>query len=215
MDGDCDVTIVGAGIAGASLAAQLAPQARVALVEREAQPGQHSTGRSAAMFMESYGPPQARALTRASRAFYAAPPAGFSDVPLLSPRGVLYVAWNGQQALLDETERRLSGGGSSVDRRSAAQALAAVPVLRAAGLLGALAEPDAMDIDVHALHQGWLRAARRAGAALHCGAELAAATPDGAGWRLTLADGRSWRCTVVVDAAGAWADEVATRCGAA
>ena len=78
-----DIVIVGAGIAGASLAFALAPQARVLLLERESQPGVHSTGRSAAMFMESYGTPQVRALTRASRPFYVQPPDGFCDTPLL------------------------------------------------------------------------------------------------------------------------------------
>jgi choline dehydrogenase-like flavoprotein len=87
-----DAAVVGAGIAGASFAYTLAPHARVLLLERESQPGMHSTGRSAAMFMESYGPPQVRALTRASRAFYTRPPSGFSEVPILSPRGALYVA---------------------------------------------------------------------------------------------------------------------------
>ena len=93
-----DFAIIGAGIAGASLAWRLAPHGSVLLIERESQPGHHSTGRSAAMFMESYGTPQVRALTRASRAFYTAPPTGFADVPLLTPRGALYVAWQGQEA---------------------------------------------------------------------------------------------------------------------
>src|SRR5205814_3881461 len=92
-----DIAIIGAGIAGASLACRLAGCRRVLLVEREAQPGMHSTGRSAAMFMESYGPPAARALTRASRGFYEAPPAGFSATPLLAPRGALYVAAPGRR----------------------------------------------------------------------------------------------------------------------
>ena len=87
-----DIAIVGAGIAGASLAWRLAGQRSVLLLEREAQPGYHSTGRSAAMFMESYGPTAVRALTRASRAFYESPPDGFTDAPLLKPRGALYLA---------------------------------------------------------------------------------------------------------------------------
>ena len=101
MNEDTDIAIIGAGIAGAALAWHLAPHARVMLLEREAQPGQHSTGRSAAMFMETYGPPQARALTRASRGQYEHPPAGFAETPLLAPRGVLYVGWQGQEAALD------------------------------------------------------------------------------------------------------------------
>ena len=87
-----DLAIFGAGIAGAALAWRLAPHGRVLLIEREEQAGYHSSGRSAAMFMASYGPPGARALTRASRGFYEQPPVGFCDTPLLSHCPTLYVA---------------------------------------------------------------------------------------------------------------------------
>ncbi|MFO1217174.1 MAG: FAD-dependent oxidoreductase [Burkholderiaceae bacterium] len=209
-----DAAIVGAGIAGASCAYELAADARVLLLEREAQPGAHSTGRSAAMFMESYGPAQARALTRASRAFYSAPPAGFAEVPILSPRGVLYVGWRGQEAALDALWHELQATGSPVHRIGADAALAQVPVLRADGLVGAIAEPEATDIDVHALHQGWLRGLRRRGGTLWCDAELRSATITGGHWTITLADGRSARSRTLVNAGGAWADAVAERCGA-
>ena len=208
-----EVAIVGAGIAGAALAWALAPRARVLLLEREDQPGMHSTGRSAAMFMESYGPPQARALTRASRAFYAAPPAGFVETPILSPRGALYVAWSAHAVQLGEIERSLRATGTLIEHLSPADTLARVPVLRAANLLGALWEADAMDVDVHALHQGYLRGARRHGALLHCDAELASARRERGTWALVLADGRTLRADRLVNAAGAWADSVAQRCG--
>lgn len=208
-----DFAIVGAGIAGASLAWHLAPRARVLLLEREAQPGMHSTGRSAAMFMESYGPPQVRALTRASRAHLTHPPAGFSDTPLVAPRGALYVGWDDQQPALDALFDELQRSGAQVGRIDAAQTLRMVPLLREAGLLGALTEPEAMDIDVHALHQGYLRGARRAGTELRCAAELTAARHDGVHWTLTLNDGDSVRCRNIVNAAGAWADVLAARCG--
>ncbi|MBL0148434.1 MAG: FAD-binding oxidoreductase [Ideonella sp.] len=214
MNDDPDIAIIGAGIAGAALAWHLAPHARVLLLEREAQPGQHSTGRSAAMFMETYGPPQARALTRASRAHYQQPPAGFTDVPLLAPRGVLYVGWQGQEAALEALLAELTATGAPVGRIDAAEALRRVPVLRAEGLLGAVTEPDAMDIDVHALHQGYLRGFKRAGGALRCSAELQSAHRDGDRWTLTLQDGTTLRCPALVNAAGAWADVVAARCGA-
>src|SRR5256885_3833892 len=103
-----DIAIVGAGIAGASLGWFLAGRRSVLLLERESQPGYHSTGRSAAMFIESYGPPGVRALTRASRAFYEAPPGAFADVPLLAPRGALYLAEPDQRALLDKTRSELA-----------------------------------------------------------------------------------------------------------
>ena len=174
----------------------------------------HSTGRSAAMFMESYGPPQVRALTRASRAFYEQPPAGFAETPILAPRGVLYAAWRGQEAALDTLFDELLGTGIAVQRVDAAETLRRVPVLREQGLLGAIAEHDAMDIDVHALHQGYLRGLKRQGGALWCDAELRRADTSGGTWTVALADGRHLRCRTLVNAAGAWADTVAERCGA-
>src|SRR5512145_1198445 len=104
---DTEVIIVGAGIAGASIAAFLSATHRVVLLEAEAHAGFHSTGRSAAMFMESYGTPTIRALTRASRAFYTAPPAGFTATPLLAPRGAMYVGTPQQLAMLDALEAEL------------------------------------------------------------------------------------------------------------
>jgi D-arginine dehydrogenase len=217
-----DIIIIGAGIAGASLAYRLAPHRHLLLLEAESQPGYHSTGRSAAMFMESYGPPQARALTRASRAFFEQPPAGFSDQPLVAPRGVLYLARDGEAAQLDDMLRNLRATGSEVELIGAAEVLRRVPVIRAEGLIGAIAETGAMDIDVHALHQGFLRGAKRAGAALWCDAELVTARRAsvvtggaGSGWQVLLRDGRSVHAGLIVNAAGAWADSVARRCGAA
>ena len=213
-DAQFDAAIVGAGIAGASLAYTLAAHARVLLLERESQPGMHATGRSAAMFMESYGPPQVRALTRASRAFYTQPPAGFADAPILSARGALYVARDDQQGALDTLARELSATGRGVERIGAAECLRRVPVLREAGLLGGVFEADAMDIDVNALHQGYLRGFKHQGGTLWREAELTKANTSAGQWSVELADGRSVRCRTLVNAAGAWADEVAKRCGA-
>ena len=210
-----DVAIVGAGIAGASLAHQLAGGRSVLLLERESQPGYHSTGRSAAMFMESYGPPAVRALTRASRAFYEQPPSGFGDEPLLTPRGVLYLATHGQEALLEDTRRTLAASGCELEWLDAGAALARVGCLRPEGVQGALYEHGAQDIDVHALHQGFLRGMRARGGELRVNARLVAAQRSGRAWTLRLADGEAVQARAVVDAAGAWADEVAALCGAA
>src|SRR5512133_200513 len=201
-----DVAIIGAGIAGASLACRLAGRATVALLERESQPGYHSTGRSAAMFMESYGPPMVRALTRASRAFYESPPAGFTDHALLSPRGALYVATHEQAHLLDSVQAELEASGSRVERLDAAATLERAPCLRAETVRGALYEPDAQDIDVGALHQGFLRAMRAQGGLLRTHAQVLAARRDGDAWELRLADGDTLRARTAVDAAGAWGD---------
>jgi D-arginine dehydrogenase len=210
-----DVAIVGAGIAGASLAYRLAGERSVLLLERESQPGYHATGRSAAMFMESYGPPAVRALTRASRAFCEQPPSGFSDRPLLAPRGVLYLATHGQEALLQETQRALAASGCELERLDAGAALARVGCLRPEVVHGALFEPGAQDIDVHALHQGFLRGMRARGGELRTGAQVAGAQRSGELWTLHLADGEAVHAHAVVDAAGAWADEVAALFGAA
>jgi D-arginine dehydrogenase len=213
-----DIAIVGAGIAGASLAWQLTRAAAtpaVLLLEAEIQPGLHSTGRSAAMYMASYGPPQARALTRAGRRFYQQPPEGFADVPLVGPRGVLYAAWQGHEQSLAQLQADLQGTGCQVDLLGPHDTLQRLPVLRPQGLLGALHEPDALDIDVNALHQGYLRGARRAGADLWTEAVLQRAVHDGNAWQLHCADGRQLRARTLVNAAGAWADTVAQAAGVA
>ena len=210
-----DLAIIGAGIAGASLAWQLAAERSVLLLERETQPGYHATGRSAAMFMESYGPPAVRALTRASRAFYETPPDGFASAPLLAPRGVLYLATHGQQALLDAMQRTLAASGSVLERIDAGAALARVGCLRPDVVHAALYEHGAQDIDVNALHQGFLRGMRARGGELRTGAEVIAAQRSNERWTLRLADGEAVQARAVVDAAGAWADDVAAVFGAA
>lgn len=210
-----DFAIVGAGIAGASVAARLASHSRVALLERESQPGYHSTGRSAAMFMESYGPPMVRALTRASRAFYLQPPDGFCDQPLLHDRGALYLALTGQQQALDELQRALADTCPGLRRLDREATLALLPCLRPESILGGLYDPMAMDIDVHTLHQGFLRMMRRAGGILHNRAEVTQAHRSGGVWQLTLADGQAIMARALVNAAGAWAEQVGTLCGAA
>ncbi|MBB1627330.1 FAD-binding oxidoreductase [Achromobacter sp. UMC71] len=209
-----DYAVIGAGIAGASVAYRLSAAASVAVLEREAQPGYHSTGRSAAMFMETYGTPQIQALTRASRDFYEHPPQGFTDYPLLSPRGVLYIATPDQQELLRQVYDDFRSQSPNVTLIDAEQAVARVPCLRADQLCGAIEEPDARDIDVHALHQGFLRGMARQGAVLRNNAELAAAAFEAGVWTLTLTGGAALRARVLVNAAGAWADHAAALCGA-
>lgn len=210
-----DVVILGAGIAGASLAWRLAERRSVLMLESESQPGYHSTGRSAAMFMESYGPPGVRALTRASRAFYQHPPAGFSDTPLMTPRGVLYVANAGQQQLLAELRQELTAACPALADWSADIALARVPVLRRECLLSALWEPDACDLDVHALHQGFLRGARQRGATFRFNVQITGVRQVDGLWQLHHANVEPTLTRAVVNASGAWGDEVAAMFGAA
>ena len=132
-----DFVVIGAGIAGASVAWQLAEQGRVLLLEREAQPGYHTTGRSAALYMETYGTPRIRALTRASRAFFDQPPPGFADSPILSPRGVLYIAGPDQMDLLEATWQELHTHSPSLRRLSPAELVERAPCLRLEALAGA------------------------------------------------------------------------------
>ena len=214
---DVDIAIFGAGIAGASLAWRLAGHRNVLLLERESQPGTQSTGRSAAMFIESYGPPAVRALTRASRAFYEHPPEGFTDVALLKPRGTLYLATPGQEAELARTRTELAATCPQLQVLDAAATLALAPCLRPECIHAGLYDPSAQDIDVHALLQGFVRGLRqRAGAhALRTGMALTAAVHDGAVWTLAFANGQTVRARSVVNAAGAWADELAPWFGAA
>lgn len=208
-----DTLIIGAGIAGASLGYRLAGERRVLLLERESQPGYHATGRSAAMFMEAYGTPQIQALTRASRAFYEAPPAGFCEHPLLEPRGCLYVASVEQRELLADTYAQNQANGTEVSLLDRDAALAMVPSLRGDILAGAVHEPGAMDLDVHALHQGFLRGFKAAGGELRCNAELLQARYQDELWQVQLADGSQLQARQLVNAAGAWADQVAELSG--
>lgn len=210
-----DTLIIGAGIAGASLGYRLAGRQKLLLLEREAQPGYHSTGRSAAMFMEAYGTPQIQALTRASRVFYEAPPPGFCEHPLLEPRGCLYVASLEQRALLEQTHAQNLANGTEVSLLDRDAALALVPSLRGENLAGAVLEAGAMDLDVHALHQGFLRGYRAAGGELRCNAELIQAWYLDDLWQVELGDGSRVQARQLVNAAGAWADRVAEQCGVA
>ena len=212
MTAQADYLIIGAGIAGASAAYWLAPHGRVILLERESQPGYHATGRSAAMFMESYGTPQVRALTMASRAFFENPPPGFCEQGMLSQRGAMMVAAPGQEALLAahwDSVRTVSPDARLLDR---AGACALVPALRAEQVLGAVFESDAADMDVHAIHQGYLRGLRRSGGLLVCNAEVAALQYQDHCWQVQ-AGGARYAAPVLLNASGAWADTVATLAG--
>ena len=211
-----DVVVVGAGMAGASVGWQLAQAGqRVLLLERESQPGYHTTGRSAALFEEHYGPEQVQALTRASRAFYEHPPAGFVDTPILHPRGVMYVGTAAHKSLIDAAYTEAVEHSPDAQRLDGDALRAIVPVLNAS-IVDGFVDDGARDIDVNALHQGFLRGLRHAHGELWCNAEVTALTHDGntRRWTIALADGRSVQTAIVVNAAGAWADGIGELAGA-
>jgi D-arginine dehydrogenase len=209
-----DFIIIGGGIAGTAMAYYLAPHARVVVLEREAQPGYHSTGRSAALFIETYGPPQVRALTRASRALFEAPAQEFADHSLLAPRGTLCVASHQQERQLEQYWEHIRASGTVTERLDATRACAMVPILRHGQIVGAVYEPDAADMDVHAIHQGYLKYMRHHGGRLFCNAEVTHIERTGANWEVrTGTDGTTYSAPVIVDAAGAWADIVARLAG--
>ncbi len=208
-----DVVIVGAGMAGASAAYEIAAAVRVVLIERESMPGYHSTGRSAALFTEAYGNRVVRALTVASRAFYEAPPAGFSDHPMLSPRGALWVGTDAQMATLKRQYHETHELVASINWVDAHEARRIVPALREDYVAAGVYEPDAMDIDVNALHQGYLRGLKARGGRLITDAELISLKHSGGIWRLDTKAGPI-EAPIVVNAAGAWCDEVGRQAGA-
>jgi D-arginine dehydrogenase len=209
-----DFIVIGGGIAGASVAYWLTPHARVVVLEREPQPGYHSTGRSAALFIETYGPSQVRALTRASRPFFECPGKGFAEHPLLTPRGTLFVASDLQERQLDTYWDEVRSSGTVTRRLDQVETCSMVPVLRADRVVGSVYEPEACDIDVHALHQGYLREMRHRGGVLHCDAEVTRIERAGAQWHVYTEEA-TYSAPVVVNAAGAWADTIAQMAGVA
>ncbi|QKE65651.1 FAD-binding oxidoreductase [Aquipseudomonas campi] len=211
---DAEYLIIGAGIAGASTGYFLAAHGKTILLERESQPGYHSTGRSAALYTVAYGTPQVRALTAASRAFLDQPPAGFSDHPLLSPRGELVVDFSGDP---DELQRQYESGKASVpDMRllDADQACALVPVLRRDKVQGAMLDPSAADIDTDALHQGFLRGIRQQGGEIHCASDVTSIGKTVDGWQVRCGQ-QLYSARVLINAAGGWCDEIAKLAGVA
>jgi D-arginine dehydrogenase len=209
-----DAIVIGAGMAGASVAYFLAPHARVLVLEREAHAGVHSTGRSAALFSETYGSAQVRALTRASRPFLQRPPDGFAQHPILSPRGALVVGGADDAARVQADYAAMRPFTTDLQLLDGAQVRATVPVLRPAFAQAGLFEPRAADIDVNELHQGFLRGLRARGGQLLFDMEATAIERIAGNWQVHAGD-RVFRAPLLLDAAGAWADRVAALAGVA
>jgi D-arginine dehydrogenase len=212
---DFDFAVVGAGIAGVSVAYHLAPKASVVILEGERVPAYHTTGRSAALHSETYGSAEIRAITVASGRFYRNPPAGFADHALLTPRGALIAGRAEQQAGLQKNSADFASLVPSVRWLEPDEVLRRQPLLRPEACAGgAIFEPEADDMDVAAIHGGFLRGARAAGAELRLDAEVVDLERGEGLWTVGLRGGDRLRAANIVNASGAWADVVAAMAGA-
>jgi D-arginine dehydrogenase len=208
-----DAVVIGGGIAGTAVAYFMSNYARVLVLEREAHAGLHSTGRSAALFSETYGSAQVRALTRASRPFFERPPRGFAENALLAPRGALVVGSPEQTAEVGSAFESMRDRVARLQLLDEQQVRSLVPVLRPESARLGLFEPEAADIDVNALHQGFIRGLKQHGSRMECGVQILAIEHAGDEWVLDAAirgaQPQTLRAPLLIDAAGAWADEVA------
>lgn len=203
-----DALVIGAGIAGATVAAHLAADRKVALIEAEEAAGYHSTGRSAAIWILNYGPPDVRVLTGLSRAFFEQPPDGFAETPILSRRPVVFLAPADQVPHLE----CLLAEGTGLREAPVAEVRAMVPALRPSYAARAAIEDDAFDMDVGTLHQGFIRQLRARGGQLALRSRAGRIMQEGGAWHVETT-GSTFVAPLVVNAAGAWGDEVARHAG--
>lgn len=210
---EADFIIVGAGMAGASIAYFLAPHGRIVMLERESQPAYHTTGRSAALYIESYGNEAIRALNRAGKPFFLAPPKGFSDSPVLGPRGSLTLAAPDELDRLEAMRAEIAPKSPELAVVDGKRLFDLFPCIDPERIVRGLYEPTDMDIDVHALLWGYIRGMRAAGGSLVTDAEVLGLAPADGRWRVETRAG-SFAAPVVINAAGAWADEIGRMAGA-
>ncbi len=204
-----DVIVIGAGIAGATCAAHLAADHTVALLEAEEAAGYHTTGRSAALWEPNYGPADVRALTRQSRDFFENPPAGFTETPLLKQRSVVVVAPAGQEEAL----AAVVANGVGLRDLPIAELHALVPAFRAGYAKAAAINTDPFDMDVAALHQGFLRQVKARGGVIALRHRTGRISWHNGRWRVETSSGAVFEARIVVNSAGAWGDEVAVQAG--
>jgi D-arginine dehydrogenase len=208
-----DFAVIGAGIAGASVAYELQSRGRTLLLEREPLPGHHTTGRSAAFSVESYGNHVIRLLTRAGRAFLEDPPEGFARHRLVERCPVLWIARSDQAQRLAEKAQRAAATGAELSEVSAAEAHSMCPVLREEQIAMGLVEDRALHIDVAGLLDGYLAGFRARGGELATRAAVTALSSIRGGWEIRAGNARH-RAGVIVNAAGAWAEEIGALAGA-
>jgi len=209
---ETDFLVVGAGIAGAGFAYFCAPNARVTIIDMEDQAGYHTTGRSAAFYAETYGGAKLQPLTTASKDFFLSPPAGFAEQAILSPLGALHVFREDQRNKAEGLYREMRKELPGIALLDAQEIRKRAPFLNQSCLAGGIDDPDCGNLDVAALHQGFLKGAKSAGATLLLGAGFESATYDEGHWTVQTRTGQI-RAKNIVNAAGAWGDEVAVRAG--
>lgn len=207
-----DFIVIGGGIAGASVAYELLPHGSVIVLEQESATGYHSTGRSAAVMSENYGPKLWSRLVSATRGFLENPPEGFATAPLVSDRGALFLAQAHEAAQLQAQYDDLIARGAQVELIAASDALRYCEVLRAEKYATAMYEPDCKDVDTNELMMGYQRGIRAAGGAVVTGARVTAIRRDASGWQVDTTAGEFHGGTVV-NAAGGWVQQVAEMAG--
>lgn len=208
MTTDFDIAVVGAGIAGASAAAELAASARVVLLEMESQAGFHATGRSAAFFAAAYGSEVVRGITAASEHFYRTPPDGFTDLPLLHPRDALFIGRADQRPQLGEMKNDIP----ALIEVSAEAACVQCPIINSGYVADALRDDQGGDLDVDAILQAYLRLFRRRGGQLRCTQRVSALDYSNGRWTLR-GNKQSLAVPIIVNAAGAWASSLGEQAG--
>ncbi|MET1025966.1 MAG: FAD-binding oxidoreductase [Dongiaceae bacterium] len=213
MSRSCDFLIIGGGISGTAAGYELAPLGKVIVLEREDVPGYHATGRSAALFTRNYGPALVRAVSAASFDFLSQPPAGFAEHPLMSPRGGMSVAFRDHEDKLDKI-LALGSTEHPIAEIGLDEALQRVPLLRRDLVTRAVFEPGVLDMDVDAIHRGFIKGLKARGGDLVTRAPVIKLTRQGDGWEIRAGD-ETYHAATLINAAGAWADEIGRLAGAA
>lgn len=208
-----DFLIIGAGISGTAAAFELSAHGTVCIIEAESMPGYHSTGRSAALFTPNYGDPIVRRINQVSKPFFQSPPADFCNAPLLTPRGQLTVAMPGYTEKLTHLLKQ-SLPGAIIESLTAAEACELAPLLNPKQVESAAFEADVADIDVATLHQGFLGSVKRSGGNLVCSMRVEQIIRKQGAWEVS-GNGQTMHGKTLINAAGAWADQVAIMAGAA
>jgi len=207
-----DFVVVGGGIAGVAVGAELVKRGSVLILEREESLAYHTTGRSAAISMESYGNAIIRKLTCASRNFYQEPPGDLTDHPLCAPRGALIVGDEEHWGKLQSRYQSILPQVPSAEWLDRSSISAMVPFL-SEKWIGGIFEPNAFDLDVHAIHTAFLRGVRKGGGAVSPGTELRRAHRVNGIWNIETTRNDLIEAHTIFNASGAWADEVAQACG--